>query len=80
MTDPIEKSHCLSPPKICKVQETVGVLLYYTRAVNSTLLIALNTIGSQQPKATKNTQDAVNHLIHYCSIHPDATIQYIPVI
>ena len=66
----------LTPPEIREVQETVVVLLYYACAIYSMLLVALNTVGSQQFKITKNTQDVVTHLLQYCASHPDATVRY----
>ncbi len=37
---------------IKQVQRIVRVILYYTRAVNNKLLVALSAIGSQQAVAT----------------------------
>ena len=76
LTDPIDNSPSLSPAEIRTVQEAVGTLLYYGRAVDSTLLVALNSIGSQQSKATKKTQDAVAQLFDYVATHPDATVRF----
>ena len=59
LTDPVDNYPLLTPPEIREVQEMVGVLLYYANVVDSTLLVALNTIRSQQSKATKKTQNAV---------------------
>jgi len=57
-------------------QEIVSVLLYYARAVDSTLLAALGTIATQQAKSTHDTMEAITQLLNYCATHPDATIQY----
>eukprot|EP00957_Ditylum_brightwellii_P172498 13132867-Ditylum_brightwellii.AAC.1 len=59
--------------KLCILQ-IVGSLLYYWRAIDNTILKALNTISSQQNNATKKTESAVHHLMDYCASHPDATI------
>jgi hypothetical protein len=37
---------------IKRVQQVVGTLLYYARAVDSTMLVALNAISAAQSKAT----------------------------
>ena len=76
LTNPINVSPLLTPPEIREIQNTVDVLLYYARTVDSILLVALNTIGSQQSKATKKTQNAVTHLLQYCASNPDATVRY----
>ena len=43
----------LNPAGILHTQGIVGLLLYYGRAVDSKLLVALSAIGSQQVSATK---------------------------
>jgi len=50
---------------IRKVQSIVGSLLYYARAIDSTILPALNDIGAQQSKATKDTLKRCNMLLDY---------------
>ena len=59
-----------------KVQEVVGTFLYYARAVDSTMLPALGTIGSQQAKSTQATMEAVTQLLNYAATHPEATVRY----
>ena len=38
-----------------KVQSVVGTFLYYGRAVEPPILVALNDIGTQQANPTENT-------------------------
>ena len=57
--DPIATNN--SPPSgqkvIIHVQKLVGSILYYARSVDSTPLVALNTLASEQAHATdKNKQ------------------------
>ena len=59
-----------------KVQEVIGTLLYYARAVDSTMLVALNSIAAQQSKSTKNTMQEVTKLLNYCASHPNATVTF----
>ena len=59
-----------------RVQEVVGTLLYYARAVDPTMLTALNDIGSQQSKPTNITADQLCQLLDYAASNPDATIRY----
>jgi hypothetical protein len=42
------------------VQGIVGALLYYARAVDNKLLVALNAIGTQQAAATEVTASAIS--------------------
>ena len=58
------------------IQEIVGTLLYYARAVDPTLLVALSTLATQQTKGTKQTMKDVTHLLNYCATHPNAIIRY----
>jgi hypothetical protein len=58
------------------IQEVLGVILYYARTVDSTMLAAIGTIGASQVRATKTTMDAITHLLNYCATHPDAVVQY----
>ncbi len=60
-----------------RVQEILGTLLYYARAVDATMLTAIGSIATQQSTPTQATMQAVTHLLNYCATHPDATIQYI---
>jgi hypothetical protein len=50
--------------------------LYYTRAVDPTVLMPLNDIATEQTKATEKTQAPTNQLLDYLVTHPDATIRY----
>ena len=68
-----------SPPLDAKgvkrVQQIVGGLLYYARAVDNKLLVALNAIGMQQSAATEDTDTAVSQLLDYVATYPnDGTI------
>lgn len=73
---PIDDSPPLPADQVQRIQQVVGTLLYYARAVDSTLLVALNTIASSQAKATEHTAAAVTHLLDYCATHPNAMIKY----
>jgi hypothetical protein len=59
---------------ITRVQDIIGVFLFYRREVSSTILVALNTIASQQANSTHATARAVTHLLNYDAAHPYATI------
>ena len=58
------------------VQEIIGTLLYYARAVDPTLLVALSTLATQQTNGTKQTMMDITHLLNYCATHPNAIIRY----
>jgi len=59
-----------------RVQEVLGTLLFYARAVDSTMLKAIGTIATQQANATEATMKAITHLLNYCATHPEATVRF----
>jgi len=73
---PHDNSPPLNDKQINFVQQVVGTLLYYARAVDPTMLVALGTIAEQQSKATTNTVKALNQLLNYAATHNNAVIQY----
>ena len=54
----------------------MGILLFYARAIDNTMLLALNDIGSEQTKGTEATVEACTKLLNYGASHPEATLQY----
>jgi len=71
-----DKSPPLTPDQIKRVQKIVGTLLYYGRAVDSTLLTALSAIAARQSKGTHAVAEACHQLLDYVATHPDAGIRY----
>jgi hypothetical protein len=59
-----------------KLQQLTGTLLYYTRAVDPTLIMPINFLASEQSKATAVTADKVIKLLNYCNTHPETKIRY----
>ena len=68
---PEDTSTPLDKAGVKRVQRIVGALLYYARAVDNKLLVALSAIGSQQAAATENTNTAVAQLLDYVATYPD---------
>jgi hypothetical protein len=58
------------------VQEVLGTLLYYARAVDNTMLVAIRSITTQQASATKATMRAITKLLNYCATHLNAVIRF----
>jgi hypothetical protein len=73
--DPEDTSLPLDKAGITKLQQIIRTLLYYARAVNNTMLVALGTLASAQTQATTQIMDTAIHLLNYAATHPDATIQ-----
>ena len=71
-----DKSPPLTPDQIKRVQKIVGTLLYYGRAVDSTLLTALSAIAARQSNGTQAVAEACHQLLDYVATHPNAGIRY----
>jgi hypothetical protein len=59
-----------------RIQEIVGLLLYYAQAVNNKLLVALSTIAAQQSCSTVATKQAVYLLLDSVATYPSDGIIY----
>ena len=59
-----------------RVQAILGSLLYYARAIEHTMLPALNELSTEQASPTNKTLKKLEHLVEYVVTHPDATIRY----
>ena len=65
-----------TPAETKRLQKVCGKFLYYARAVDSTMMHALNDLASQTTTATKTTAKAMVHFLNYCATYPDSTITY----
>ena len=75
---PDDGSQPVAPAIKTQIQQIVGSLLYYARAVDSTLLVALNAIATQQANATLLTLQKVHQLLDFVATYPNATLVYTP--
>lgn len=71
-----ESAPPLNPPAVQRIQRIVGTLLYYARAVDGTLNVALSTLASEQAHATDATTRKVHQLLDYCHTYPNAVLRY----
>eukprot|EP00957_Ditylum_brightwellii_P111538 8507805-Ditylum_brightwellii.AAC.1 len=58
------------------IQKLLRTLLFYTRAVDPTMLLALNAIATQQENPTTKTATVVVQLLSYCVTCPNVIIRY----
>ena len=58
------------------MQQIVGTLLYYSIAVDPTMLTALGSIAAQQAKGTEKTYANILWLLNYTATHSNAKIRY----
>jgi hypothetical protein len=59
-----------------RIQQIIGVLLYYARAVDPTLLTALNKIAAQQTNPTMALQRQVDRVLQYAASYPTARVSF----
>ena len=57
-------------------QQVTGSFLFYGRAVDTTILMSLSTIASQQSDPTELTTKHTKHFLDYMATHPNAKIRY----
>jgi hypothetical protein len=66
----------LSDKDVNKLQQLLGTLLYYARAVDPTVIMPINVLASEQSNANEVTADKVIKLLNYCNTHPETKIRY----
>ena len=62
----------MSPQEIKHKQRAVGKFLFYARAIDNTMLHALNDIATS--KDTQDTMKAVKYFLNYAASTPKASI------
>jgi len=73
-TIPEDKTKKLDKQGIKRIQEIVGTFLFYARAVDNTMLTALNAISMRQAAAMDDTARKITHFLNYAAMHPEAAI------
>ena len=58
------------------LQKLLVKFLYYTRAIECTMLHAMNNIAAAVTNVTQATKHSVNHFIYYAYNNPDDEIIY----
>ena len=69
-------SPTLSPADTKHIQSIAGSFLFYGRAIDSTIIPALNEIASAQSKPTQQTRAKAQQLMDYLNTHPHAYLRY----
>ncbi len=73
---PHDISWKLTEKEIKQVQKIVGSILYYARAVDMTVFMALSSIASEQTKGTECTLEKAYQVLNYLASHPDAVVRF----
>ncbi len=72
----VDDSPPLSPSEVHRLQEIIGSMLFYARAVDSTMLTAVNHISSRQSCPTQEVMAAAMRLLQYAAAHPNHELVY----
>ena len=73
----VDESPLLDPDGIHEVQTIVGILLFYGRAVDYTLLPACNMVGSRLGKGpTEAVLNDARRMLYYAATWPDARVTF----
>ena len=75
-TYPLDTAEYLSDKETNLVQQVCGTFLYYSIAIDNTILPALSDISSEQSKSTTNTTKQVAMILNHRASNPQAEIQY----
>eukprot|EP00804_Cyclotella_cryptica_P000231 CCRYP_016185-RA/>CCRYP_016185-RA protein AED:0.45 eAED:0.45 QI:0/0/0/1/1/1/2/0/251 len=76
LTDPPDDTAPLDANEIKWIQRVVGSFLYYARAIDATILMALNATANEQKAPTQRTKERVLQFLDYMATHPDAVVRF----
>jgi hypothetical protein len=76
MTKEPDVSPPLDKAGIQRLQEVIGTLLFYARAIDSTMLVPLGTLVSAQSQGTEATAAACTRLLDFAATYPHAILRY----
>ena len=74
LTKEANTSDLLSDAKNRLTKQVVGSMVWYTRAIDTTMRVALSNLSSMQTACTRDTSQALYKFFNYCTTHPDALI------
>ena len=66
----------LNKEEFTLLQQIIGVFLFYSRAIDSTILVTLSDLAAQQTQATELTMQKANQLLDYLASNADFTLRY----
>lgn len=66
----------MSPANVLRLQQVVGTFLYYARAVDETMRVALGSLATSHLTGATVAEKALLMFLDYAATHPDATIRY----
>ena len=79
LADPVQQTfEKLTPTQLKWCQEFLGIFLYYTRAVDPTMNVAVSDISTSLTQSSfKHLKARIDKLLNYATTHDDAAIKYV---
>jgi hypothetical protein len=74
--EPVDDSPKLNKEDKRFIQEVTGTFLFYARAVDPTMLVALGSLAVEQANPTENTMKKCKQFLDYAATQEDAVITY----
>jgi hypothetical protein len=71
-----DNSPLLNKEETKYVQAAAGILLYYARVVDNTILAALSATTTEQAKPTEKTKATIKQLLDYCTMQEEPVVAY----
>jgi hypothetical protein len=75
-SEPEDKSPLLGKEDKKFIQEVTGTFLFYARAVDPTMLVALSSLAAEQCNPTERTMEKCKQFLDYAATQEDAVITY----
>ena len=72
----IDKTNPMTKEQTTIRQQVCGTFLNYARAVDCTMLHALNNLATRTKDGTQKTVEALKHFLDYCASNPEVEILY----
>ena len=76
MQSPPETLPVLDKKGTKRVQSITGTFQYYTKGIDTTMIVSVNKLSSQQAAPPRETLKKCNMLMDYAHTYPNATICY----
>ena len=70
------ESKPLSNEELLRLQQVVGTFLYYTKAVDLTMLVTISDLSQAQANSNESTLQMLVHLLNYAATHPDTKVHF----
>ena len=72
----IDDTDPMNQKQIKLLQQVCGKFLYYARAVDCTMLHALNDLATRTHNGTQETTKALTHFLNYCATNLDSVVTH----